>query len=75
MMQGRESQMPPLEVGELSAACAKGAYNSCIDLAVQVRCARQAGCELGRSRAGAQRPAPRKDPRGLPVMLAMARQP
>lgn len=29
--------MPPLEVEELTAACVKGAYNACVDLAVQVR--------------------------------------
>ncbi|KAL4457541.1 hypothetical protein ABPG75_012406 [Micractinium tetrahymenae] len=37
--EGRESEMPPLEVAELQAACVKGAYNSCVDLAVQgTRC-------------------------------------
>lgn len=38
--EGRESAMPPLEVEELTAACVKGAYNACVDLAVQgTRCA------------------------------------
>lgn len=51
LAQGRESHMPPLEVAELTAACIKGAYNSCIDLAVQVRLAAQPRSARGRPQA------------------------